>query len=160
MFKYILTAISAAALLAAPAKADGLFMGVNWARSTPTSQAAAPPAYIDPSPRSEDTDGARSRKLMAFSVPAPFTGTPYAGPNTIDGACDQLQPQSWQSEGTQASLQMQATHNFYIGPNCAAVYYPGFAFFFGQPNMALAPHYDGGFPFVYGADKTDSRWGG
>ena len=143
MRRFIVVAALAAGL-ASPSMADGLFMGQDW--SAGTSQASAPPASRDPRPRSEDTEGVYAGKQMRPSVQA--YGPHYAGRGVPDGVCDAYQTTSeWGGEGIMFR-EAQPTHYLYGGGNCAATYYPGFTFFGGQPNMALAPHWGGQPDFV------------
>jgi len=108
------------------AKADGLFMGVNWASSNEV--------------RAQDNDGIRAHKLAAVSVQV--YAPAYAGRNSQDGICDKLQVKAWDDEGTMA--------------------YPGFAFWGGEQNMALAPHWNGQSDWVPATfnymDWTDPRY--
>ena len=110
------------------AKADGLFMGVNWASSNEV--------------RAQDNDGIRAYKLNKPSVQV--YAPAYAGRNSQDGICDKLQVNATDNDGYMAYKNSLAVHTLYK-PNgvCEPVYYPGFAFWGGEQNMALAPRWNG-----------------
>lgn len=147
-----LVVMAALAAMPSTAKADGLFMGLNWGGGTHivTSQSAALPAIRDPEPRAEDNDGTRAYKLQRFSVQVPFYGQPFAGRTAKDGICDELQPRAWDNIGIigyKNSLPVTRLYTSGRG-SCESVYYPGFTFFGGPANMALAPHWDGQPDFI------------
>jgi hypothetical protein len=129
----------------ASVKADGLFMGVNWGGS---SQRLAIRADLDPRSRSEDTVGVAAGKTMRFSKQV--YAAPYQGFQTFDGICDAQQSRSYQTEGEAAYWNQQPTHVLYKSGqgSCAYVEYPGFTFFGGLPNMALAPRWNGAPDFI------------
>jgi hypothetical protein len=137
-----------AVLASTPAMADGLFMGVDWGSTVPAS--------LDPQPRAEDNDGIRAYKLVKPSVQA--YAAPFGGRLANDGICDAEQPKTWDGPGGAAYKGSQATHYLYEPgrTDCFKTYYPGFTFFFGQPNMALAPPWTGMRPW----DNRFLNWGG
>jgi len=95
-------------------------------------------------------------------VQVPFNGQPFAGRNVPDGICDDLQPKAWDNNGIMAWKNAQPTHYLYApgSVGCTPTYYPGFTFFGGQPNMALAPHDNGQYWPQYGVGLFGTRWGG
>ena len=160
MKRLVVMAALAAATPISEAKADGLFMGLNWGGGTHivTSQSAALPAIRDPEVRAEDNDGIRAYKLNRFSVQVPFYGQPFAGRTAKDGICDELQPRAWDNIGIIGYKNSLPVTTLYTGSrgSCTSVYYPGFTFFGGPANMALAPHWGGNFPW----DNRFLNWGG
>ncbi len=148
--------------LSGPAGADGLFMGVNWGGANQAIIAPHLPAANDPEVHAEDNDGIRAHELSRPSMQA--YAPPYMGRESNDGICDSLQPRAWDDEGTIAYKNSLPVTQLYTSGqgSCASVYYPGFRFFGGQPNMALAPHWAGERDFIPSSlnymDWTDPRY--
>ena len=139
------------------AKADGLFMGINWAGG-----AVATSHDYFPRSRSEETEGVTAGKIQKVSVQPQVAINNYNGRSTFDGICNQAVSE-WGGESAWYKDTQETNVLFTSGQgSCTSVAYPGYRM--GSQGMMLAAPYNGGFPFVSWRDVTynllDSRWGG